>query len=253
MLFPETPVRDARTIILLHGGGLSDWSLQPVAAALAPDLQVIAPIIDGHGAHADVEFESIEACAEKLIAHIDAHHGGKVFALGGLSLGAQIAAEVLARRPQVAQYTILESALAQPIPGMAQMAPPLYTLLYPLIRQRWFANMQAKALLVPEEMRESYYRDSVRMTRRSLINITVSNSTWRVPDAIAATTAHTLVLVGEKEMRAMRDSARLLHEKIAQSELYIAPAMKHGEFSLAHPQAYAALLRSFFARRASFQ
>lgn len=245
MLFTQTGDSQKPTIILLHGGGLSDWSWQPVASLLQPDYHVITPIIDGHGADGKTAFTSIEASASTLIRYIDTHCGGTVFALAGLSIGAQIAVEVLSQRPDIAWYAIIESALVYPIKGTTALTAPSYGLFYGLIAKRWFAKLQAKSLCVPDHLFETYYQDSLQISKQSLINITLSNGTYALKNTISHTTAKVLLIVGSKELGIMKKSAHRLHDCIKNSELYIAKGMKHGEMSLVHTADYARLLKAF--------
>ena len=48
MLFKEFGDVKKPTVILLHGGGLSWWSLQPVIALLEKEYHIVTPIIDGY-------------------------------------------------------------------------------------------------------------------------------------------------------------------------------------------------------------
>ena len=75
-------------IILLHGGGLSYWSLSGIVELLKDDYHVVTPIIDGHGENGNETFMSIEQSADKLLEYIDKACDSKVFVLGGLSIGA---------------------------------------------------------------------------------------------------------------------------------------------------------------------
>lgn len=233
------------TIILLHGGGLSFWSWHGVVELLQAEYHVVTPIIDGHGENGDEEFRSIQDSAQKLIRYIDANYDGHVFAIGGLSIGAQIITEVLTQRADIAKYAVIESALVYPIEGTTALTAPTYKLFYGLIRKRWFAKLQAKTLCVPVDMFEQYYRDSLRISKQSLINLALSNGSYRLSECIAHTRAKVLIVVGEKEIGIMRKSARSVHEAIKGSVLHVAPAMKHGEMSLAHPEKYVELLKSF--------
>lgn len=178
---------------------------------------------------------------------MDAKYNGKIFAIGGLSLGAQIVAEVLAQRANIAQYAILESALVYPIKGIAAITVPAYKLFYGLVRRRWFSRMQAKMLCVPADMFEQYYQDSLKISKQSLINITRSNGNYNLKESISDAKSKVLIIFGEKEIEVMRKSAQRLHKAIPESELYIAPAMKHGEMSLVYPAKYVELLKSLFA------
>ena len=246
MQIKQTGCRKNPTILLLHGGGLSWWSLQDSIDALKDEYHVVTPILDGHGEDGESTFESIEECAKKLIGYIDAEHNGSVFALCGLSIGAQIAAEVLSLRVDIAQYAVLESAMVIPMKSVHFLAAPMCNSSYSLIKRRWFARLQAKSLCLPDDMVERYYADSLRISKQSLLNMMLSNSSYRLKKGLSNTHANVLVIVGERELGAMKRSAQALHMAIAQSKLYVAPAMKHGELSLKHPTKYTAILRTFF-------
>ncbi|MFA9380833.1 MAG: alpha/beta fold hydrolase [Acetanaerobacterium sp.] len=248
MLFKEFGNTTLPTIILLHGGGLSWWSLQKVSELLQSRYHVITPIINGHGEDGEKAFVSIQNSAEKLINYIDKNCEGKVFALAGLSIGAQIVTEVLSTRTDIAQYAIIESALVYPIKGSTAMAVPTYYLLYGLIKQKWFSRIQSKTLCVPEDLFEQYYKDSLNISRQSLINITLSNGNYILKDSIADTGSKVLIIVGEKEINIMKKSACRLHDVISGSELYTVKSMGHGEISLVHPQEYVSLLCEFFSK-----
>ena len=246
MIFKELGNAADPTVLLLHGGGLSWWSLQTVSGQLAQNYHVVAPVIDGHGEDGAETFVSIQDSAAKVIRYIKESCCGQIFALGGLSIGAQIAVEVLAQEPAITQFAILESALVYPIKGAAALAAPTYKLCYGLIRQRWFAKLQAKELCVPMASFERYYRDSIQMSKESLINITLSNGNYPMPSALSQTKAKVLIIVGGKELSVMKKSAERLHAAISGSTLYVADGMKHGELSLAHPEAYLSLMTKFW-------
>lgn len=246
MIFKETEINGFPTIIFLHGGGLSEWSLRPIVNEFKKEFHVITPIIDGHGEDGDETFVSISDSAAKLIQYIDTKCNRQVFAIAGLSIGAQILTEVLSQRADITQYAVIESALVYPIKGVTNFTVPMFQLFYGLIKKRWFSKMQANSLNVPAELFETYYRDSLKMSKQSLINMTVSNGTYDLKESISSTKAKVVVIVGGKEIEIMKKSARKLKEIIPKSELYIAANMKHGEISLKYPQKYAELLRKLF-------
>ena len=247
MLFRETVNTDLPTIILLHGGGLSWWSFQDIIEKLQSDFHIVTPIIDGH-AEDNEEFISIEDSAEKLIKFIDKDYDGKVYAIGGLSIGGQIVTEVLARCDNICEYAIIESALVYPIKGTAAITLPMTKLCYRLVKKRWFSKMQAKTLCVPPKMFEQYYQDSLKISKQSLINITLSNGNYNLKRRIPNTKSKVLVIVGEKEIGIMKKSAKKIHEAVSGSKLYIAPKMKHGEISLVYSQKYVDLIKSYFKK-----
>jgi len=249
MRFHELGDSNKPTVILLHGAGLSWWAYEAVGKRLAAAYHVVLPLIDGYAEAADEPFISIQASAQTLLQYIREHCGGRVFALGGCSLGAQIAAEVLALAPEVAQFAVLESALVCPVPGAEALAGPMIGMSYGLIRKRWFSRLQAQALCVPDELFENYYADSLKLNRVSLLRTLQSNAAYRIHPKLKETRAATLIIVGAREVKAERRSARLLHQAIADSVLLEVPGMKHGEWSLKHSEAYAEALMQFFAKK----
>jgi pimeloyl-ACP methyl ester carboxylesterase len=245
MIFKEFGSIGSPVIVLLHGGGLSWWSWKRQIELLRKDHFVVTPVIDGHGEDGDTLFTGISPSAEKLISYINEKHNGKVLAVCGLSIGAQIAVELLSMAPNITEYAVLESALVIPMKYMAEMTAPIYKMSYGLIKKRWFAKLQSKTLFVPEESFPDYFADSSRMSRESLINMSLSNGSYSLPQGVSCTSAKTLILAGEKELPVMKKSARLLHETIGGSTLKVMDKYGHGELSLANPDEYIRILSGF--------
>ena len=59
MNYKEYGKENQKTIVLLHGGGLSWWNYHEAAELLQGDYRVILPILDGH-AGSDRSFTTIE-------------------------------------------------------------------------------------------------------------------------------------------------------------------------------------------------
>ena len=200
----------------------------------------------GNGDAYNTTFVSIEKSAEQVIKYIKENCNGKVFALCGLSIGAQITVEILSKECDITDNAVIESALVYPIKMAIALTVPTYNMCYGLIKKRWFAKLQAKTLKVPDELFESYYEDSSRMTKESLINFTISNGDYPMPLTLCHTKAKTLILVGEKELSVMKKSASLLHETINGSILKVIEKSGHGEISLIYPDKYLNLLQQLF-------
>jgi pimeloyl-ACP methyl ester carboxylesterase len=249
MKFRDFGSPDNPSVVLLHGGGLSWWALTPVINGLKDHYHVVAPIIDGHGEDGETTFVSIADSAQKLIRYIDDHCGGHVHALGGLSIGAQIVIEVLSCRKDITTYAILESALVFPMRGITALTVPTYYLFYGLVKKRWFARMQAKYFFIPESMFEQYYQDSLKISRQSLINITISNGNYTLKKDIWDGQATTLIIVGSKELGIMKKSAETLYRVVPNSTLHIAKNMGHGEISLNYPLHYLKLIETLIGRK----
>ena len=226
------------TIILLHGGGLSWWNYRDVAQLLSDRFRVVLPILDGH-ADSDAPFTSIEDNAARIIAHIDEHFGGKVLAVGGLSLGGQIAVEMLAQRPNICKAALIESALVKPIKLTHALVGPTFWISYGLIKQKWFAKMQAAYLGIPKKLFGDYFRDTCKIRKEDMIAFLESNSAYSIKPALRDTQAKVHIVFGSKEQSSIRTSGKLLNHTIPGSTMEVLPGYRHGDLSLNHPQAYA--------------
>ena len=241
MRYVEYGNQNPETIILLHGGGLSWWNYRDAAQYLSEQYHVVLPILDGH-ADSDAPFTSIEDNAARIIAYIDQHFGGNVLAVGGLSLGGQIAVEMLAQRPDICRFALLESTLVKPSRLIHALIKPTFGMSYGLIKQKWFAKMQAAYLGIPQKLFDDYYRDTCKISKEDMIAFLESNSAYSIKPALRDAQAKVHIVFGSKEQSSIRTSGKLLNRMIPDSTLESLPGYNHGDLSLNHPQAYAQIL-----------
>ena len=232
------------TVLLLHGGGLSWWNYREVAKLLAGQYHVVLPVLDGH-ADSDVPFTTIEDNAARLISYIDTHFGGQIMAIGGLSLGGQIAVEMLSQRKDICQYALLESALVKPMKMTATLIGPTFGMSYGLIKQKWFAKLQADYLGIPKSLFDDYFRDTCKISKADMIAFLKANSLYTIKPSLSETTAKVMIVAGTKEQKSIRDSAKLIHETIPGSSMEILPGLRHGELSLNKPERYVQMLKEW--------
>ena len=247
MRYVEYGNQNPETIILLHGGGLSWWNYRDVAQLLSDRFHVVLPILDGH-ADCNAPFTSIEDNAARIIAHIDEHFGGKVLAIGGLSLGGQIAVEILTQRSDICRFALFESTLVKPLKLTHALIKPTFGMSYGLIRQKWFAKMQAAYLGIPQKLFDDYYRDTCKITKEDMIAFLESNSAYSIKPALRDTQAKVHIVFGCKEQSSIRTSGKLLNHTIRGSTLQILSGYNHGDLSLNHPQAYAQMLLTLISK-----
>ena len=241
MQYVEFGAHNSQTIILLHGGGLSWWNYRAVAQLLSDRFHVVLPILDGH-ADSDAPFTSIEDNAARIIAHIDEHFGGKVLAICGLSLGGQIAVEMLTQRPDICRFALLESTLVKPSKLTHALIKPTFGMSYGLIKHKRFAKMQAAYLGIPKKLFNDYFRDTCKITKEDMIAFLQSNSAYSIKPALLNAQAKVHSVFGSKEQSSIRTSGKLLNRMIPDSTLESLPGYNHGDLSLNHPQAYAQIL-----------
>lgn len=232
------------TMLLLHGGGLSWWNYRAVAKLLEEDYHVVLPVLDGH-ADSDASFTTIEDNAARLVSYIDTHFGGQVTAIGGLSLGGQVVLEMLSQRPDVCRYALIESALVKPSKLTHALIGPTFGMSYALVKQRWFARMQAAYLGIPQDLFVDYYRDTCAITKADMVAFLKANCAYEVKPCLAQTTAKVKIVAGSREQKNVLDSAKLLHSAILGSALEILPGLRHGDLSINHPEQYVRMLNEW--------
>ena len=237
----------APVILLLHGGGLSWWNYREAAKLLSAQYHVVLPVLDGH-ADSDAPFTGIEENAARLVSYINTHFQGQVLAIGGLSLGGQIAAEVLSQCPNLCRYALLESALVKPMKLTAGLIGPTFGMSYGLIRQIWFAKIQANYLGIPRELFDDYYRDTCKISKTDMIAFLKANSVYTIKPSLSETTAKVKIVAGSREQKSILDSAKLLHKAIPGSQIEILSGLRHGDLSINRPEAYVQILTDWIGR-----
>ena len=241
----EYGTENPEVILLLHGGGLSWWNYREEAELLKTDYHVVLPVLDGH-ADSDAPFTTIEANAKEIISYIDENFGGRVSAIGGLSLGGQILVEMLSQRSNLCKAAVIENALVIPMKLTAALIAPAFAMSYGLIKKKWFSRMQFQSLKIQAKLFEDYYRDTCKIQKQDMVRFLKSNSSYTIKPSLSDTTADVTILAGGREQKVMRRSAEIIHARIPGSKMQVLPRYYHGELSLNHPEEYVDLLtRSF--------
>ena len=242
MTIVEYGKNNKSTVVLLHGGGLSWWNYREVAQKLAEQYHVVLPVLNGH-ADSDAPFTTIEDNAARLISYIDDHFEGQILAIGGLSLGGQIAVEMLSQRKDICQYAFIESALVKPMKLTYALIGPAFSMSYGLIKQKWFAKLQADYLGIPKALFGDYYRDTCKINKADMIAFLKANSMYTIKPGLTETTAKVKIVAGSREQKNIRDSAIALNRAIPGSCLEILPGLRHGDLSINHPERYVQMLK----------
>lgn len=155
---------------------------------------------------------------------------------GGLSLGRQIAVEMLSQRPDICRYALIESALVKPMKLTHALIEPTFGMSYGLIKQKWFAKLQAGFLGVPKAMFDDYFRDTCKVSKADMIAFLKANSKYTIKSSLSKTEVKVKIVAGAKEQKSIRDSAQMLHKAIAGSNMEILPGLRHGDLSLNKPE-----------------
>lgn len=243
-------------IMLIHGGGNAWWNYLRQTRVLSDRYHVILPTLDGHGEEWATPYISTEDTADQLLSYIDAHCGGHLFALGGVSLGGQIVIELLSRRADLASKAIIDGSLCIPQPFMAKYCAATVRLMGGLLFSeracRWQLKMMPKLLpakmLYPMEIQDYYMEDMPRTPRKTLLTIyRTYMASYLLKESVKETQAQVQYWYGEKEMRAVKKSARYFQSMVPSCTLHEAKGYGHGYLAIYLPEEWLALVAPLFA------
>ena len=210
MNFHEFGLRTAPHVMLIHGGGNAWWNYLRQARALSSHYHVILPTLDGHGEEYQIPYRSTERTADQLMDYIRCECGGRLFALGGVSLGGQIVMELLARNRDVAEKAIIDGSLCIPQPALARFCIASVHLLGPLLFSERACRRQLALMdrFLPEEMRypeeiKAYYlQDMPKLPRETLYAMyRTYMMQYRLKESVRDSGTQVMYWYGEKEMR----------------------------------------------------
>ncbi|NLG98613.1 MAG: alpha/beta hydrolase [Chloroflexi bacterium] len=214
----------ARTIVFLHGGGCGGWMWAPVMDRLA-EFDCIAPDLPEHGQSRAVKPFTMRLAAEKTAELIRAQASGGRATVVGLSEGAQVAVQLLADAPELVERAVISSALVRPLPGAKWLTPGVFAWTYRLFIAPfktwdfWIRlNMKYSAGL-PEQYFAQFKEEFRSMSESGFTNLMTANQRFRLPAGLEQAGAPTLVIAGEKEYAAMKQSARDLAAALPNARL----------------------------------
>lgn len=227
-------------IMLIHGENLSGWMWRRHVSLLEDDYRVLVPVLDGHGGEGT--FTTVEHCADQLIAYLDAHCAGKALCLCGFALGGQIALTMLAKRPDIAPYGLIESAVVIPkklTGGGARTGVGMQNL---LMKWKGFARFQSQAMYITDSMFSQYYEDAKKMSKTSQTNLLLEIGGFSLPP-FTDLAAKLLIVYGDQEERPVKASGQKL-SGLHGAKLIVVKNCGHG-FCLRSPQQYVMMVRKW--------
>lgn len=247
MYVQETGSANSPSIVFLHGAGLSGWMWDRQVQYFS-DYHCLVPDLPEQGKSAEVKPFTIRDCAEQVAQLIKTRaHLGKAHVVG-LSLGAQVGIELLRICPEIIDHAVINSALVRKIPWAYYLAHPMANLLLPLSRSRMFAKLQAQAIKLPDQYFESYFSASKAISRDTVARIIQENTNFGLPSGLEQNQVPALILVGQKEVRIMRESAQDLVKVLPANSGYTILGIGH-TFNFEAPELFNTIVRAWITDR----
>jgi len=130
----------------------------------------------------------------------------------------------------------------------AALIGPTFGMSYGLVKQKWFAKLQAAYLGIPKALFDDYFRDTCKIGKADMIAFLKANSVYLIKPSLSETKAKVKIVAGSREQRKIRDSAKLLHRAIPGSSMESLPGLRHGDLSINYPDLYAQMLTDWIGR-----
>ncbi|WP_028263819.1 alpha/beta fold hydrolase [Atopobium fossor] len=253
MIFHEFGDKNSPHIVLIHGGGNSWWNYLRQARMLSDKYHVILPTLDGHGEEYQKSYVSTEDSARQIMDYIKNNFDGELFAVGGVSLGGQIAIELLSLDSDIAQKAIIDGSICIPQPKLAQISAVIVKLFGKLIFSKSACKIQLSLMkkmypdmAYPKEIETYYMEDMPRTPIKTLVTMYQTYmGGYRLKCAIKESRARVLYIYGEKEMDCVKESAKLFQKMHPHCTLYEAKGYNHGYLSAYLPLEWMDLVNSF--------
>jgi pimeloyl-ACP methyl ester carboxylesterase len=229
LYFEEMGNKNAPTIVFIHGGGVSGWMWQKQWEAFG-DYHVLIPDLPDHGKSMGEGKIDIADSADRVAALIkERANGGRAHVVGH-SLGAKVIVQTLATHPEVIDRAVVASALFRPVPLMNLMLNmPAYRLTVWMLKSRRVLDMQARQFNFPNDFyRENFKREISAETPEILSRIYDQlNKYIALPEGLGGAHAPTLVLAGEKELKAMRLSVGNIARALPDAQGFLVKGALH--------------------------
>ena len=253
MKFHEFGDKNLPSILLIHGGGSSWWNYLRQARILSEEYRVILPTLNGHGEEYQLDYVSTEDSALEILDYIKANCGGKLLAIGGVSLGGQIAMELLSLDSEIAEKAIIDGSLCIPQPRLSKISIFLVSLFGKLMFSKSSCKFQLSLmnkfypqLAYPDEIKNYYMEDLPRTPIKTLVTIYKTYmGHYKLNSRISKSKAQVLYIYGKKELKCVKESARLFQQLHPDTILYEAKGYNHGYLSAYLPQEWIKLVVPF--------
>lgn len=253
MKFHEYGDKNLPPILLIHGGGSSWWNYLRQARLLSHNYHVILPTLNGHGEEYKLDYVSTEDSALEILDYINENCGGKLFAIGGVSLGGQIAMELLSLDSDIAGKAIIDGSLCIPQPRLARFCILLVSLFGKLMFSKPSCKLQLSImnkcyprLAYPDEIKNYYMEDIARTPIKTLVTIYKTYMRhYKLKSRISRSKSQVLYIYGEKELKCVKESARLFEQLHPNTILFEAKGYNHGYLSTYLPQEWVELVVPF--------
>jgi len=240
----ETGKNNDETIVFLHAGMPSGWMWDKHVESLK-DYHCLVPDLPEHGKSMEIKPFTMESAANEIIEIIkERAHGGKAHIVG-LSLGAQVAVQILSMAPEVVDHAVITGTLTREVGSNLSVMMNIFYKFYMRLKDvDFFIKMGMKAQSIPLEYFEDVKKDTKALTWNSLNNITKENRSFKIAENLCRSKNRVLVLMGEKEVKVVYESVLDLNKCLSNSKAYKVDNFGH-TWPLESPKLFSSIVRAW--------
>ena len=242
----ETGENNDETIVFLHGDGIAGWMWDEQVSAFN-DYHCIVPDLPGHGKSAEVKPVTVQDTADKIIDIIkNKAKNGKAH-LVGLSMGAQIAVQILNTSPEVVNHVLISGALvrnSQPTESFLKLLDNLIALYLPDKNKIIRIMSYVRSYNIPKNLLDKFRESTYVIEPYSLDKILRETILFKMPDNLEHADVPVLVMAGEKDYRIINESALNLLNVLPNSKGAVALKVGH-LWNIENPELFNKTIRAW--------
>lgn len=249
LYFKETGKNNDETIVFIHGGGLSGWMWNKQVEAFN-DYHCIVPDLPEHGKSAEVKPFTIKGAAEMIVDIIKNHAHNRKAHLVGLSLGSQVAVQILSIAPEVVNRALISGTLVREYYGPTTLKLiNLWFRIYTPFKNTDFSIKYAMKGNGASAEYFEYFKENMNiLTLSCLKNIYRENALFRISGELCQVNNSILIIAAEREMKYLSESAKDLNKCLPNSQMYMVPNVKHN-WALDAPELFSSVSRAWIKNK----
>lgn len=207
MYFQDAGSPAAKTIVLLHGGGLSSRMWQPQIKKLAERYHVLAPDLPEHGQSRDITPFRLEDATQRVADLIRTHSTNGKAHIAGLSLGGPVVLNLLRTAPELVDHALVTGGAAKLDRFVGRLS--IYMLwMIKFYSPQSLVNTMMKQQGIPEEYRSLFEQDLIHSTGEAFNRTLLTElMDMQLPEKIHKPL---LVCVGQNETFTAKSQAKKL-------------------------------------------
>jgi pimeloyl-ACP methyl ester carboxylesterase len=154
-----------------------------------------------------------------------------------------VVVDLIARFPDAVERAIINSCVLRNSFILQKLSSFLIPLMQKSGKEKTFKRY--KKLKFPEDIFETMYRDTRRITKQNYKNLFKAYFQYNIPESIRDVKAPVLIVLGTKELRIVKKSMRDLAGILPNNSAFMAKGETHS-FAFQNPELFNRTLRNWF-------